>query len=41
MHTQAAGLSNQLYFPHFSDLPVLDELDSNYYAETAQGKSHG
>ena len=32
-----ASLQNALYFPCFSDLPLLDEMDANYYQETAQG----
>ena len=37
-HTHmASGIANPVYFPTFSALPTLDEVDSNYYLENHQG----
>lgn len=32
------SLQNRLLFPAFSELPQADEIDANYYQETAQGE---
>ncbi len=40
MASSQASLSNTLFFPLFSDLPLLDDMDSSFFLETAQGEAH-